>query len=223
MTAATLKWIAMLTMLVDHFGVIFLEPFTGSESLGFSSPALTFYTITRLIGRLAYPLFAFLIVEGFIHTHDKKRYIKRMFLFALLTELPFDWAFGYRRLLTYQNVLWTYVLALLALYSLETLPRQFAYPLAALAAIFAELARTDYGAYGVIFIILLYLTRTNKAANTAVMAGMGILQFTAPLSAMLTHHYNGQKGAQPKWLFYAFYPGHLVLLKFLFLLMYPRP
>ena len=92
LSAMTLKYIAMATMLVDHMGYV-LFPWT---------------LWLRCVGRIAFPIFAFQIAEGCIRTHDRRRYALRLLLFAVLTEVPFDLAFSGRPLdPSYQNVLWT--------------------------------------------------------------------------------------------------------------------
>ena len=75
-SADALKWIALLTMLCDHAGAVLFAQ----------------YPVMRLIGRTAFPLFVWLLVEGFFHTSSRKKYLGRMAFFALVSELPFDLA-----------------------------------------------------------------------------------------------------------------------------------
>ena len=92
LSAMTLKYIAMATMLVDHMGYVLFP----------------WILWLRCVGRIAFPIFAFQIAEGCIRTHDRRRYALRLLLFAVLTEVPFDLAFSGQVLyLGYQNVLWT--------------------------------------------------------------------------------------------------------------------
>ena len=79
-----LKYIALFSMLLDHIGVIF-------------HPVLSknMYFLLRAVGRLSFPLFSFILVEGFFHTKNRKKYQQRLFIFALLSELPYDLAFHY--------------------------------------------------------------------------------------------------------------------------------
>ena len=92
LSAMTLKYIAMATMLVDHMGYVLFP----------------WILWLRCVGRIAFPIFAFQIAEGCIRTHDRRRYALRLLLFAVLTEVPFDLAFSGRPLdPSYQNVLWT--------------------------------------------------------------------------------------------------------------------
>ena len=87
-----LKLIAMVTMLIDHIGAAILLPahFTG---INISNTWVDVYDLSRKIGRTAFPIFVFLLVEGFFHTHSRKKYFGRLLLFALLSEIPFDLAF----------------------------------------------------------------------------------------------------------------------------------
>ena len=101
-SSAVLKYIAMLTMLIDHIaasGLIFLLIDAGMST--------RLYFISRMIGRIAFPIYVFLLVEGFVHTKDIKKYIIRIALFALISEVPFDLAF-YNTVfdIYHQNFMW---------------------------------------------------------------------------------------------------------------------
>ena len=102
-SGSTLKMIAIVTMLIDHIGAAVLARLLMVNGLGeldqTSTDAIVqwlsangalygTYTAMRMIGRVAFPIFCFLLVEGFLHTHDVKKYAMRLGLFALLSEIP---------------------------------------------------------------------------------------------------------------------------------------
>ena len=132
---STLKIIAIVSMFIDHIGAAILEKyldflgnngadgarvilddrhpgfwmdFMGNESLLWGID----YAL-RLIGRLAFPIFCFLLVEGFFHTRNVKKYALRLLIFALISDFPFDLAFDGRLSYEYQNVFFTLLLGLL--------------------------------------------------------------------------------------------------------------
>ena len=196
-SGTALKTIACITMLVDHIGASCIEAgilTPGLDAGTLSQDTLSAYPLYRLdmvlrfTGRLAFPLFCFLLVEGFVHTHNVKGYLGRLVLFGLLSEVPFDLAF-FRTPFDFsaQNVYWTLALA----------------------------ANTDYNAIGVIIICALYLTRTNRKRQCLAGALLFLFELTAPLAFVLVWFYNGQRGAcspLQKKAFYWFYPVHLLVL-----------
>lgn len=224
-----LKLIAITTMFLDHIGVAILENPALYDKLGasslevdvfFNDPRLTWLLVVdlilRAIGRIAFPIFCFLLVEGFLHTRDLRRYAGRMLFFAVITEVPFDLAFsGSWFAPGYQNVYFTLFLGLLAM----TVLRRFGdrSPLGFLLALgcagVAELARVDYGAFGVVLILIFYLFRERKVARTVVGCVATCWELTAPLAFLPIAAYNGQRGRwNGKYFFYLFYPGHILLL-----------
>ena len=215
-SGTTLKTIACITMLVDHIGASCIEAgilTPGLDAGVLSQDTLSAYPLYRLdmvlrfTGRLAFPLFCFLLVEGFVHTHNVKGYLGRLVLFGLLSEVPFDLAF-FRTPFdpSAQNVYWTLALGVLAMAGLKRFEKENGLPgwqglvWAAGCAALALAASTDYHAIGVIIICALYLTRA---------------KLTAPLAFVLVWFYNGQRGAcspLQKKAFYWFYPVHLLVL-----------
>ena len=220
----TLKGIAAALMLTDHVGAILLP-----EVL-----------VLRCVGRLAFPIFAFFIAEGYAHTRNFGRYFRRLAILAVVSEIPFNLENGAVFDLTRQNVLFTFCLALLTLQGLEALGRERGFGRWAgcglvLAAGFAagELLRTDYGGWGVVTVALLYLCRDGKYAKLwlllamAAVNGLGMGSLTMPVfggempiqifavaALPVIWFYNGQAG--PKGLrraFYVFYPAHLLVLE----------
>lgn len=235
LTGAHLKWIAILTMLIDHIGAALLElgllpkiadAVLAGNSFQYLVADYHFWyridDVLRAIGRLAFPLFCFLLVEGFLHTKNSKKYALRLGLFALISEIPFDLAFNGSLLeASYQNVFFTLLIGLLVLIGLkyfeETLPPHFSWLrfLVALTGIlFAVFLRTDYDAFGIMLIVLLYEFRNLKTLRC--IAGAILMLFnstTGCLAFLLIWFYNGERGKQlPKYFFYLFYPAHLMVL-----------
>ena len=198
-----LKWIAIISMLIDHTGAVLFPQ----------------YLQLRMIGRIAFPIYCFLLVEGAAHTKDIRKYEIRLFLFALLSEIPFDLAFFGRPYFGHQNVFFTLFLGLVVVEQYQKRRQKlssFLIFIAAMAA--AELLHTDYGAAGIIFILLFYLLYPYAVGKQAAFAAMNFLlygagvQAYAGLAAFPMLLYNGKRGPSMKYFFYAFYPLHLLAL-----------
>ena len=221
LSGTALKLIACITMLIDHIGASCIEATYGVAD---QTPPriLQVDLVLRLIGRLAFPIFCFLLVEGFLHTHDVKKYVERLFLFGLVSEVPFDMAFFKTPFhWGHQNVYWTLGLGVLAMAMLKKFEDAdgnavWKGRLAALGCmVLAQLLNTDYGAVGVAVIVALYLTRNNRKYQCIIGAVLLLNEITAPLAFVLLWFYNGERGRCPqwaKWAFYGFYPVHLTLL-----------
>lgn len=222
----TLKLLAAVTMVIDHIGVLFFPD----------------VSLLRIIGRLSFPIFAFLVAEGFAHTHSFVKYLGRMVLLAVVTEIPFDLLRDSVWNMQRQNVLLTFCVALLTLRLLEW-GRQQGSSLAWGAVVMAaasgyavgELLRVDYGGKGVLTVILFYLCRELRWGKIWMLPGMVVLhglwggdlvwtpdglqiplQIYAVASLMPIWLYNGQRGIggqKLQWSFYLFYPVHLLVLE----------
>ena len=224
----TLKWIAIVTMLIDHLGIV----------LTYTVPEPVWKSM-RIIGRMAFPIFCFLLVEGFYHTRAIKKYLVRLGIFALLSEVPFDlmisWQAWYPE---YQNVFFTLLIGLflLYLYNWFLANVQPIYAIMALVSMLclAYLIKCDYGAEGVLMIYLFFLFRFRPAGMYIsvglVMALMGGIEIFAVASFLPIALYNGEKGGKAvesrkrglfqKYFFYFFYPVHILLLTGLRYLLY---
>lgn len=216
-----LKVVAAGTMFLDHVGAVVLEngllPTLSGTDLQFWSNV---DAVLRLIGRLAFPLYCFLLVEGFLHTRSVKKYALRLLLFALFSEFPFDLALFHGMDMHRQNVFFTLFIALLVLQCFGVagklpvwlrIPTDAAVLVAGVAL--AELLRTDYAGFGVILIALLYVARENRFHQFFVGVVATLWELTAPVAYVLTYFYIGERGKQlPKYFFYAFYPVHLLVL-----------
>ena len=141
-----------------------------------------------------------------------------MLAFALVSELPFDLAFFHTLIYRgHQNVYWTLFFGLCALGCLRHCGERSAPGIcSALAlAVLAELLRTDYGAIGVLLIVVLYITRASRPLQCLFGAVAVCYELPAPLAFLPVSLYNGQRGRcsrAEQWAFYLFYPAHLALL-----------
>ncbi len=225
-SADALKWIAIITMLIDHIGAAILEN-------GFiqAYPKLqTIDFVLRLIGRIAFPIFCFQIIEGFAHTRNLRNYILRLFVFALLSEIPFDFAFRGEVGIVSQNVFFTLFIGLVAITVISKFENKQAW-LRGLMTFFvsivamglAEFLRTDYGAVGVFLILVLYYFQSKRILQCTVGAVSFLWEPTSLLSFVLFYFYNGRRTMKwNKYFFYLFYPGHLLILYGLFLILKQR-
>lgn len=202
-SGSALKCIAMASMLTDHIGYVLFPQ----------------YLILRMIGRLAFPIYCFLLVEGAMHTGNIRKYEIRLLAFALISELPFDYAFYGGIRWESQNVFFTLLFGVLAIDLAQQSKNKLMVGLIfVLMVAAAEVMGTDYGGAGIVFIFCYYLLYDRKiwkqiifAAENLVLYGVGI-QACATFAVVPMLLYNGKKGASVKYLFYAFYPSHLLIL-----------
>lgn len=218
MTGQQLKWIAAFAMLLDHISVALMNGAL-NETAALAFPAMAF----RSIGRLAFPIFCFLLVEGFYHTRDIKNYMGRMALFSAISEVPFDLAiFGRFVNWQYQNVYFTLLIGLLVMYGIQQVDKRYlGSELGNLlkAAVIATgcgaayFLKSDYHIYGILFIVTLYFLRGNKNRQTIFGVLMAACEFTAVLAFIPIWFYNGKAGKKRlRYFFYWFYPAHLLVL-----------
>lgn len=218
MSGFILKLIAMITMLIDHAGYILFS----------ESPA---YVLMRIIGRLAFPIYCFLLVEGFHHTRDTKKYLLRLGVFALISELFFDLAFSnmdsIHGMLSNQNIFFTLFIGLLVIYFMRffevtfnnvILVNLFSGFVVLVGCILAYIMRTDYNVLGILMIVSFYIFKNNKLLLFIILLILnyqmaGLIQAFSILSIILILFYNGKKGPKiNKYIFYAFYPLHIAIL-----------
>lgn len=237
LSGTDIKCIGMLSMLADHVAVVLL----GNGLLGWLSPGYGAWVAQsaygdrlwslvywlRLAGRIAFPAFCLLLVEGFVHTRSRGRYMGRLLLFALLSEVPYDLAlFGRLLDMTGQNVMFSLAAGLAALWLLERAERAggpgqgaaYALILGCVGAA-AEFLRLDYGFAGILTMGVMYLGRDRRWVRFAAVC---LLVFEAGSFAYLPGGiaaglvvclYDGRRGSgRFKWLFYWFYPAHLLAL-----------
>ncbi len=233
-TSNMLRTIAIVLMLSDHIWATYM-------SLG---------NWMTYIGRLAFPIFAFQIVEGFVHTSNLKKYIVRLLGFAVITEIPFNLFYSSRWFNPYhQNVLFTLLLGLLAITVIDNLKKKNAKKVALsvlwllLIGVVSVLGFTDYGFYGVLTVVMFYLFRDFPFAWLAQLIGMVLinivffegqvypfeifgatieipLQGFAVFALIPIWLYNGKKGRSSKVMQYGFYAFYPVHMLALYLIKF---
>ena len=213
-----LKILACVTMLVDHAALLF----GGSPWL-------------RVIGRLAFPIYCFLLTEGIRHTRDVRRYLSRLLFAAIVSEPIYDLVlYPCVGIWQHQNVLWTLALGCAMLWCMTMIHK----PVAKLAvmlmfALAAQLIRAGYGSSGIYMIALFALCRGMPEGKWVLAAGLLVInwlmgsftvsvfgldvpvQLFAELALVPIFLYSGEKRTRLKavsWGFYLFYPAHLLLL-----------
>lgn len=199
-----LKCIAVATMLIDHIGAFL---YTDQEWM-------------RYIGRLAFPIYCFLIVEGYYHTRDVRKYIGRLALFALISEVPFDLACADQVVyMEHQNVFFTLTLGLVCICVIDRLSSKWlALGIAAgIWLLTGYVIRSDYGVGGLLMIFFFYQFRSQWLYRLLSVGAInclcyGPIQWAGTVALLPIQFYNGKKGPSAKYFFYAFYPVHLLLL-----------
>ena len=218
-----LKLIACVTMLVDHFGHAIVP--------GLPVPHMVeLYYACRIIGRIAFPIFCFLLVEGMRRTRNPQKYILRLGIGVLLAEIPFDLLFEGGFSWEYQSVMVTLTLGALMLYCMRKTEKKWWKLLMVLPfAVLAELAKCDYGGWGIAMIAVFALLDrfplqfVGVLLVAAAMPSAGItvfgVFFSCELAALLAMlpigFYSGRKltyNRALQWGFYLFYPVHLLIL-----------
>ncbi len=235
MTSFGLKIIAIISMFIDHLGDAWFKRTTGMN----------------LIGRFAFPIFAFQISEGYIHTKNLKKYFLRLFIFALISQIPFmlfrsTFTTGFSL-----NIFFTLFLGLFTIFLYDKFTNNsypltkvkkidsflkyfFAFCCFLLIGLLAEVAKFDYGFFGIFIIFSFYVFRNKKifmyiSFIIASILRHGLMIYTngyhylyilltifTILPLLLINIYNGKQGRKVKYFIYAFYPIHLLILYFIF-------
>lgn len=282
MSVFALKLIALISMFIDHSTFVFYMH-------NFISPDM--YILLRGVGRLAFPIYCFLLVNGFQHTSNKQRYVSRLMLFAVISQIPFSLAFsignhygaalgapqisfgglqyivlallflsayliGGNRKVSHifticlftllpaftlklgtvtvidgsLNVFFTLSLGLSIISLIDTAKGKTLSPpafllsvLAIIGAVLVIQPKADYGLFALVFICMLYVSKSKKGYQALVIFLWACLQYGfsgtnllftgfALLSLLPVLLYNGKKGPSLKYLFYIFYPAHLLIL-----------
>ncbi|WP_036060563.1 TraX family protein [Leptotrichia wadei] len=207
MSLFILKIIGIVTMFLDHYHYIV----GGSE-------------ILNVIGRIAFPIFAFTLNEGYVHTRSLKKYLLRLFIFAVSIQMP-SILFGYDYPM---NIFFTLFLGLLSIYifNLKKMNVILKIILIGFVLFFSQKFKLDYGIYGILVIINFNIFRNNKfkiLMNFLVLNIYNVIfpkvfdlpdtQLFSLISLVFIFMYNGEKGRSMKYFFYLFYPIHFFILE----------
>lgn len=192
-------------MVIDHIGYIFFPD----------------VLIFRLIGRMAFIMYAFMLVEGFFNTRYFDKYFIKVFLWAILSELPFDLAMHNSWFyLKEQNIFFSLLLGMIGMFFLNKYKSVlFQGLISIIVLLLAILLRVDYSWYGVGLILLFYFLKQNKYLKIIAAEGLSIyasffliwVQFFAFLGLIPIAMYNGKKGKKIGNIYYSFYALHLGL------------
>ena len=220
-----LKFLACAIMLLDHIGATLIP-----------------WGTLRIIGRLAFPIFCFLLAEGAHYTRNPRNYLLRLGIGAILSELPFDLALFGSWSWQHQSVMITLLLGAMALLAMKRMTKPLLKILVLLLfACLADFMNTDYGGAGVLMIALFGLTRERKYGWVVQLLGMylicrwiipgGVVWFIgryvfieifAILALIPIWLYSGKKSTSSRavqWAFYLFYPVHLWILYLISILL----
>ena len=215
MTSFMLKIFAMVTMFCDHLGYAIYGKLSWMN----------------YIGRLAFPVFAFQISEGYSHTKNLKKYFTRILIFAIISQIPFIVFHFMVSKIFYLNIFFTLLMGLLAIFSYDKIPNKILGLLVvASCAFIAEITNMDYGYWGVLVIFMFYICKNNKTLMSLSWLGLVLLQYLPRiikydfyyvyiLLAIFTFLaifpillYNKKQGRKIKYLLYIFYPAHLLVV-----------
>ncbi len=239
-----LKLVAVISMLVDHIALLMIGyGILPRLSVGMASYQSWYlaYVAMRSFGRMAFPIYAYLLVEGYTHTRNWKRYALRLGIFAILSEIPFDLiAAGQMVTWQKQNVFFTLLLGLFMMKALDRVRcsgrigmrseavsvLQFGLIGAACAA--AWIIKSDYDYIGILLIAVFYWFRGDQ--NKQCLCGFVWYAWAFQkwyyicsilMAFLILYSYNGRRGSSRwKYGYYMFYPVHMLVLEFIFVLLF---
>ena len=213
---AQLKYIAFASMFIDHFNKAIITPFlTGSGPLNIIT------SIFDILGRIAFPIFCFCIVEGFFKTKSRWKYLRNLLIFAIISEIPYDMFQSAVFINTWsQNILWGLALGLFTIMVIDKLKEKIkkrpvwifvSIIIVALSSLGSMLISADYEYYAIIIIYIYYLFYDKRLLASGLSYLVIIKEIYAILGFATVLLYNGEKGKQNKLFNYLFYPVHLLI------------
>ena len=221
MSSFILKIIAIISMFIDHLGYAIWGKFS----------------FFNYIGRLAFPIFAFQISEGYTHTKNLKKYFFRLFLFAIISQIPFMLFTSIISTKFSLNIFFTLLLGLVCIFIYDKSRYKLLGIITSIAIGFiAQISNCDYGFYGISIILIFHVFKSNFINASILFIIATILKYLNPIiqsgfnniylnlfictliPALFLAAYNNKKGRNTKYLLYLFYPLHLLLIYVIHLL-----
>lgn len=216
-TGAQLKYIAFISMLIDHVNNALITPML--DGSGF---LLYLSNIFSILGRIAFPIFVFFIVEGFFKTKNRKKYLLTLIVFGIISEVPFDMFTSKTFFNPYwNNMMFTLALCLITIWIIDVLKEKIKskalwYTVSIIIVIFSGFLSMqlslDYDYHAVVAAYIFYIFYDKPLIG----AGLGYLSIIKEIYSVfgfaLTLTYNGKRGKQCKWINYLFYPVHIFIL-----------
>ena len=220
LSGAGLKLIAIISMLADHVNKALIYPYLESNH-GF----LAFISdVFDIIGRIAFPLFCFMLVEGYFKTRNRKKYLLNLLLFGVISEVPFDmFTTASFFNMNWNNVMFTLALVLVTVWIIDTLKAKMQKRSKALwylvsilivlcMCIVSMSLSLDYEHHAILIGYFFYLFHDMPVFAIPFGYASMFKEPWALLGFGLTLTYNGERGKQHKMLYYWFYPVHLLIL-----------
>ena len=226
-----LKIIAIIAMTIDHLTWLFFPGFQ----------TVWYVVLLHIIGRLTAPIMWFFIVEGYNHTHNLKKYIYRLFLFAIISHFAYCFTFGIsfipKSIFNATSVLWSLAWAVLLMTILDSKKINKYIKILSFILIFLITFPSDWSCIAVFSIIFMNKYKDNfKNKMIMMIVGIlmysivyyfcidkfyGIIQLSTVFSIPILYFYNGKRGKiNLKYLFYVYYPLHLVIIGILKIILY---
>ena len=218
MSSFVLKLIGIISMLCDHIGFAFFN-----------------HSFLRIIGRIAFPIFAFQAVIGYEHTKDVKKHLIKMMIFAFISQIPFSLLYITLKQRFTLNVMFTIILGLFSIILFNKINnRIICFIVLLLIGCLGSIIRVDYGIFGIVTIFLFYYFKNNKIkmffyfSITFLIRYLLHIIFIDPIYYLLIllgtltafipiSLYNKKEGIKTKYLFYLFYPLHLLIIYLIYL------
>lgn len=223
LSGSILKLVAVICMVIDHVAAFILYRHSEYSHIlyTFAGENITIIWIMRIIGRMAFPIFCFLLIEGYLHTRNKWKYILSLLLFAVISEIPFDLISKGCISFTSQNVFFSLALGITGIFVYDSLRNDRFNQLVGVVMIMVIvfLSRCEYGIWGFLCIMIMYLLRNHFYTKMLLGCSMLPISWAAMLSIIPLRFYNGKRGFIQgngwKYTFYLFYPVHLLILWFI--------